>query len=157
MQVYAEANVLETIKREFSYAFKKDKYPGVPRIELNTIENKAFKIERQSIIPIRGLHHKLPVLGYRINNMAYITDMNFISEKEMKKIKDLDLLIINALRIEKHISHFNLDEALEVIAKCNPKMAYLTHLSHAIGKYDDLLKTLPKNVKIGFDGLSLEI
>lgn len=157
MEVFAEENVLETIKREFSYAFKKNKYPGVPRIDLNTIENKTFNIQNQSITPIRGLHHKLPVLGYRINNMAYITDMNYISEEEMKKLQNLDVLIINALRIEKHISHFNLEEALFVIENCKPKKAYLTHLSHAMGKYEELSGNLPKNVNVAFDGLSIQI
>lgn len=157
MEVFAEENVLETIKREFSYAFKKDKYPGVPRIELNSIENKTFNIQNQSIIPIRGLHHRLPVFGYRINKLAYITDMNFISDEEMNKLQNLDLLIINALRIEKHVSHFNLEEALEVIKRCNPKKTYLTHLSHAMGKYEDLSRNLPENVMLGFDGLSLQV
>ncbi len=157
MDVYGEANVLKTLHREFEYAFVKDKYPGVPRINLNEIENKPFYIDSQLIEPIRGMHLKLPVLGFKINKLAYITDMNSISEVELEKIKGVDVLIINALRIEKHVSHFNLEEALQIIKNSNVKQAYLTHISHALGFYDELSTKLPHNVSLAYDGLNLEM
>ncbi len=157
MQVYAEDYVLDTLKREFAYAFTKHKYPGVPNIELNPIQNKSFSIENEVIEPIRGMHLKLPVLGFKIRNFAYITDMNYISDEEMKKIQNIDVLVINALRTKKHISHFNLEEALDVIKKAKVKQAYLTHISHALGDYKILSKQLPSNVKLAFDGLILEV
>jgi len=157
MEVYAEAYVLDTLKREFSYAFAKVKYPGVPKINLNKITNKTFRINEIDIIPIRGIHFKLPVLGFRIENLAYITDMNFIENEELNKLYGLDVLVINALRYEKHVSHFNYEEALAIIEKVQPKKAYLTHVSHALGKYSDLQPKLPKNVFLSYDGLTLNI
>ena len=157
MEVYGEANVLETLKREFSYAFAKKRYPGVPKINLNTISNKPFNIKGIRLEPIRGIHLKLPVLGYKIGRLAYITDMNFISDEEKQKLKELDILIINALRIEKHVSHFNLEEALAIIEDCKPKRAYLTHISHALGSYKDVSPQLPENVFLAYDGLKIEL
>jgi phosphoribosyl 1,2-cyclic phosphate phosphodiesterase len=156
MEVYGEDYVLETLRREFSYVFAKKKYPGVPKINLNKISNRKFKIRNQIIEPIRGLHFRLPVLGFKINNFAYITDMNFISDEEIQKIKGIDILVINALRLEKHISHFNLEEALSVIEKSNVKHAYLTHISHALGSYDNLSAKLPSNVSLAYDGLKIK-
>ena len=157
MEVYGEDYVLDTLKREFSYAFAEKKYPGVPRINLNQIDNKNFSIKNQIIEPIRGIHYQLPVLGFKFDKLAYITDINYISDQEMKKLMNLDVLIINALRIEKHVSHFSLSEALDVIKKCRPKKAYLTHISHALPAYDELSKTLPKHVFMAYDGLKIEI
>jgi phosphoribosyl 1,2-cyclic phosphate phosphodiesterase len=157
MEVYAEENVLNTIKKEFSYAFAEKRYPGVPRISLNKITNAKFKIDDIEIEPIRGIHLKLPVLGFKIDKLAYITDMNYISGEELQKIKNIDTLVINALRHEKHVSHFNLEEALDIINKVKPKKAYLTHISHALGKYSELNTNLPKNVSMAYDGLKIEI
>ena len=157
MEVYAEDYVLKTLQKEFSYAFAKNKYPGVPKINLNQISNHKFKIENTIIEPIRGTHLKLPVLGYKINSFAYITDMNYISEIELEKIKNIDTLVINALRHKKHVSHFNLEEALDIISKTKVKKAYLTHISHALGKYNEIEKKLPKNVFLAYDGLCLDL
>ncbi len=157
MQVFAEKYVLETIKREYSYAFAENPYPGVPKIHLNAIENKPFYIEQTRIEPIRGMHYKLPILGYKIGQFAYITDMNFISDTELEKIKGIDTLVINALRIEKHISHFNLEEALEVIRKAKVKQAYLTHIGHQLGLYESISEQLPQNVQLAYDGLKIEV
>lgn len=151
MDVYGEDYVLKTIRKDFGYAFKEHKYPGVPEIILHTISTLPFMIGQTKIIPIRGIHYQLPVLGFRIDNFCYITDMNYIHEEEIDKIRGVDVLIINALRLEKHISHFTLNEALEVIAAINPKQAYLTHMSHQIGLYDVLSKTLPENVFLSYD------
>lgn len=156
MEVYAEPNVLDTLKKEFSYAFKENKYPGVPRINLNPISNKPFVISNLEIEPIRGKHMKLDVLGFRIGKLAYITDMNFISDTEMKKLENLDVLIINSLRHQKHVSHFNYEEALQIIEQTKVKRAYLTHISHALGTDKELSPKLPENVFLAYDGLKIE-
>jgi phosphoribosyl 1,2-cyclic phosphate phosphodiesterase len=158
MDVYAEERVLEAIKtKEFSYAFAEKKYPGVPRFELHAIENEKFTVAGFEVLPIRGIHMHLPVFGFRIKNMAYITDMNKISEKEKEKLQNLDVLIINALRRKKHLSHFNLEEALDMINELNPQAAYLTHMSHYIGSYRNLLKELPEHIMPAYDRLSFEL
>ena len=157
MPIYAEERVLESIQKEFSYIFLNKTYPGIPKIELNIIENKAFDIQGEKIIPIRGMHYHLPVFAYRIRNFAYITDVNFISEEEQEKLKGLDVLIVNALRKEKHVSHFNLVEALDLIKKVKPKKAYLTHISHFLGKHKEISKELPDNVFLAYDGLEIDL
>lgn len=157
MQVYATKQVQEALKREFYYAFAAKKYPGVPAIELNTIENQLFEIEGLSIMPVEGLHHKLPVLGFRIDSFAYITDMNYISDKEIDKLKGIKVLMINALRKEPHISHFNLEQALELVDRLQPDKTYLTHLSHQMGKHESIQRELPPNVYIAYDELSFTV
>ncbi len=157
VDIYAESRVQEAIKRIFNYVFADHKYPGIPKMKLHMVSGRAFKIDNVKFIPIRCFHHKLPVYGYRVGNLTYITDTNFIPEDEMQKIVGTKVLIINALRREKHISHFNLEEALDVIQKIQPEKAYLTHLSHAFGKHTDIEKELPGNVFVGYDGLKIEI
>ncbi len=157
MKVYGRINVLETLKREFAYAFTEHKYPGVPLIDLVEIENKPFEIEGVKFAPIEVLHYKLPVFGYRIKDFTYITDANFISDQELEKIKGTKILVLNALRKEKHLSHFSLEEALAVIEKIKPEKAYLLHLSHQMGRHNEVEKTLPTNVHIAYDGLKIEI
>ena len=153
IQVYCEQRVQEAVKQNIPYAFAEVRYPGVPEIDICNIENKRFNICGIEIIPIRGYHYKLPVLGFRIGPLCYITDMNVIDNSELEKIKGVDVLVINALRLEPHISHFTLNEAIDVINKVAPKQAYLTHLSHQIGLHKELSKQLPQNVKLAFDGL----
>ncbi|HNM32693.1 MAG TPA: MBL fold metallo-hydrolase, partial [Chitinophagales bacterium] len=143
IEVYAEVRVQEVLKREFAYAFQQHHYPGAPQIHLNTISETTFTIGDISLIPIRLMHNELPVLGFRINDFTYITDANFISEQELEKIKGSKILVLNALRREKHFSHFNLDEAIEIANKINPDRAYFTHISHHLGKYKDLEQELP--------------
>ena len=157
MQIYATENVQLALKRDFHYAFGSKTYPGVPQLELNTISNNPFKVGGEEVIPIHLKHYKMDVFGYRIRNFAYITDANFISETEMEKLKDLDVLVINALQKHSHISHFTLEEAIEVIHELNPKRAFLTHLSHRMGKYDEVSKELPENVKLSYDELVIEL
>ncbi|MFI3268036.1 MAG: MBL fold metallo-hydrolase [Rikenellaceae bacterium] len=157
MDIYAEGYVLKSLKNEYHYAFAEHKYPGVPEITLHEITEAPFSIGNFNIIPIRGLHHKLPVLGYRIDNFCYITDMNHISDDEINKMKGIDTLIINALREEKHISHFTLSEALKVIELVSPKKAYLTHISHQLGLYEDVMKKLPEGVELCYDKLKIKI
>ena len=157
MEVFATDAVQTALKREFHYAFATDKYPGVPQINLNTIVNEPFQIGAVTIVPIALMHYKMPVFGYRFGKFAYITDANLITDVELEKLKGVEVLVINALRKTKHVSHFTLDEALDIISKVNPKKAYFTHLSHQMGKYSDLIPLLPNHVKPSFDGLVLEI
>lgn len=155
--IYAEKRVQQAIKRIFDYVFADYKYPGIPKMKLHLIENKPFEIDGIEFIPIRCYHHKLPVYGFRVGDITYITDTNKIPNEELEKMMGSRILIINALRKEKHISHFNLEEALEVIAKIQPEKAFLTHLSHAFGKHDDIQSELPKNVFVAFDGLRVKV
>lgn len=155
--IYAEPRVQEDIKRIFYYVFANFKYPGVPSMKLHTMGKRAFSVDGVKFIPIRCFHHKLPVLGFRVGDFTYITDTNFIPPEELEKIKGTKVLVINALRKEKHISHFNLEEALEIINYIHPERAFLTHLSHTFGKHEDIQKELPENVFVGYDGLRIFI
>ncbi len=157
MDIYASPEVEEALKREFFYVFMTEKYPGVPSVKLHTIENKSFQIEDVALLPIAVWHHKMPVYGFRIGNFAYITDANRIPAEEMHKLEQLDVLILNALRKETHISHFNLEEALAIIHKIKPKKAYLTHISHQFGLHAEEETLLPKNVFLAYDGLELQL
>ena len=157
MKIFAEHRVQEAIKRIFNYVFAEYKYPGIPKMKLKDVENKPFAINGTEIVPIRCFHHKLPVFGYRIGNLTYITDTNYIAEEEIDKIRGSKILVLNALRKEKHISHYNLTEALHLIEKVNPEKAYLTHISHNFGKYSEIEKELPENVFMAYDGLRLKL
>ncbi len=153
--IFAEQRVQDAVKHTFHYAFANSKYPGIPKMNLHLIENKPFIIDNIEFIPIRCYHHKLPVYGFRVGDLTYITDTNSISKNELEKIKGTKVLIINALRKEKHISHFNLEEALDIINEIQPEKAFLTHLSHHFGKHTDIEKELPKNVFVAFDRLRI--
>lgn len=155
INVYGSEHVLKAVRNEFAYAFGIDKYPGVPEINLHTIHNSPFQIEDVSIIPIQVMHYKLPVFAYRIHDFIYVTDASYISPEEKDKMMNAEILVVNALRPNKHISHFNLDEALELIEELKPKTAYLTHMSHQMPKYTELIKRLPSNVFPAYDGLKL--
>lgn len=155
--LYAETRVLEALKVEFHYAFSKVKYPGVPRLITHKINEEAFTIEGVEIIPIRVFHYKLPVLGFRVQNFAYITDTNNIEERELKKLQNLDVLVLNALRRESHISHYTLDEAIDMIQRLKPKQAYLTHISHVMGLHNEVNEELPENIALAFDGLEIHV
>lgn len=155
--IYAEVRVQVAIKRIFDYVFADHKYPGIPKMNLHTINDTNFQIDGIEFTPIRCFHHKLPVYGFRIGDLTYITDTNFIPGNEMDKIKGTRILIINALHKQKHISHFNLEEALAVIRKVNPEKAYLTHISHTFGKHAEVQSELPDNVFLAYDGLRLKL
>jgi len=157
VEVYAEERVLNALKNEYAYAFSEFKYPGIPEINLNKIDSSIFKINDIEIVPIRGYHLNLPVLGFRISNFAYLTDVNKVEDEEINKIKNIDTLVVNALRIKKHLSHFNLEDALNFIIKVNPKKAYLTHISHYMGFHKKVEKILPKNVFLAYDNLTINI
>lgn len=158
IDIYASKEVEEAIKsREYPYIFSKEQYPGIPEVVMHRIENKPFTVGKTRFIPIRVMHFRLPIFGFRIGDFTYITDANFISEEEQEKIMGSKVVVLNALRKEKHVSHYNLDEALELIHKWKPKQAYLTHISHQLGKHVDVEKELPAGVHLAYDGLSLEI
>ena len=156
--VYAHRRVIRQLKKRFGYIFKKEnKYPGVLTLDVNIIENSSFFINDIKIIPIEVFHHKLPVFGFRIRQFAYITDAKTVSEEEIKKLYGLEVLVVNALRHETHLSHFNLEEALNFISCVKPKKAYLTHISHHLGFHETIEKTLPENVFLAYDELEITI
>jgi len=157
IEIYSLQRVLNVIRKDFDYAFKPNPYPGAPSFHLNPIKDDPFVVNGVEIEPIHVRHLTLPILGYRIGNFAYITDASFISETELKKLQGLDLLVLNALRIREHYSHFNLAQALNVISQLNPAKALLTHVSHEMGLYADVEKMLPDNVILGIDGMSVEL
>jgi phosphoribosyl 1,2-cyclic phosphate phosphodiesterase len=157
MEIYAEERVQEALKREYAYVFAEFKYPGIPEMNMHLIENKAFNINETSIIPIRAMHYMLPILGFRIGDFTYITDANFIDNAEIEKIKGSKIVVINTLRKKKHISHFNLEEALEFLDRVKPKQGFLTHVSHLLGLHADVEKELPDYVRIAYDGMVVEI
>lgn len=157
MDVFATKHVQTALKREFEYVFAAKPYPGVPRINLKTIADDVFHVNDISIQPINVMHYKLPVKGFRVKNFAYVTDANFIEESEKAKLKGLDVLVLNALRQEKHISHFNLEEAIELIEELKPKKAYLTHISHLMGKHKRTEETLPANIRLAYDNQVIEL
>ena len=154
--VYASPEVQKIIKKEFSYAFSHDPYPGVPVIALHTILNKPFVVNNVEIIPVKALHYGNDnfVYGFRIGDLTYITDAVFITETEKKKIKGSKVLVLNALRRKKHYSHFNLDEAMALMHEFSPEQGYLTHISHQMGTCSELDADLPNFVKPAYDGLS---
>lgn len=156
MDVYAEEVVIRSLKKEFAYVFAEKKYPGVPQIEVHTIGAEPFMIRNLSIIPIRAIHYQLPVLGFRIGDFTYITDANYIPEQEKEKIAGTRYLVISGLRKQKHISHFSLGEAIELINEFSPKRGYITHISHQMGLYEEVSRELPPNVILAYDGLKIE-
>ncbi|MEQ9423831.1 MAG: MBL fold metallo-hydrolase [Cyclobacteriaceae bacterium] len=155
--IYARRDVMEQLVQEYSYVFAEHKYPGIPKIEAIEIENNPFKIGSTEIIPIEVWHHKLSVFGFRIKDFTYITDANRISEVEMKKAVGSKVLVLNALRKESHISHFTLDEAVEVAQEIGAEMTYLTHISHGLGKHRDVTGELPENIRLAYDGLKIRL
>lgn len=158
MPIYCENYVYESLKQEYSYAFCEQRYPGAPDFDVNIISTDPFFVGSQKkieVIPIRGYHLKLPVLGFRIGDFAYLTDMNYIPEEEYIKLKGVDTIVVNSVRKERHISHFSLYEAIDVIDKSGAKRGFLTHLSHQIGCHKDLESILPDNIKAAYDGLKL--
>ena len=157
MDVYGSLRANEVIQREYPYAFSERKYPGIPEFNLITISESEFSINGLKFTPISGLHYHLPVFGYRHENFAYLCDFSFISPSEKEKLYGLDMLVLNALRKKPHYSHFNLDQALELIRDLKPKKAYLTHISHLMGLHVETEKELPVNVHLAYDGLSIEV
>lgn len=158
INIYAHQRVLRQLTQRFEYIFTSEiKYPGVPNLLQNEVKNKPFTINGLEILPVEGLHYKLPVFGYRFVSFAYLTDMKTISDTEKQKLKNLEVLVINALREEEHISHFNLEQALAIILELKPMRAYLTHISHHLGFHEAVQQKLPENVFLAYDGLEITI
>lgn len=153
VEVYAAARVQTVIRREFAYIFDDFKYPGIPEINLHLIDDRPFTIEEVEFIPIRVLHYQLPVYGFRIDNLTYITDANYIPDEEKEKIKGSEILILNALRREKHISHYTLEEAIALVKELKPRKAYFTHISHQLGLHTLVNDELPEGIELAYDGL----
>jgi phosphoribosyl 1,2-cyclic phosphate phosphodiesterase len=158
VEIYAETRVLNAIRSEYPYAFAENPHPGIPQMNLNPIDDETpFTVGRIEIVPIRVLHYRLPILGFRIADLVYITDANAINPHEMKKIYGCKILVINALRKEQHLSHFILSQALQVARESEAQQTYLTHISHQMGLHRHVEKELPANVKLAYDGLSVDI
>ena len=157
--IYLHERVLNSLHKRFAYIFDpKQKYPGAPDFEVNLINKENdFQILGLNITPIESLHYKLPVLGFRLGKLAYLTDVKTISDKEMLKLNGLDTLVINALRYESHPSHLNIEEALEIIDQVKPKQTFFTHISHNMGFHQEVCSSLPESVSLAFDGLVLEV
>lgn len=154
VDIWAEERVQKALKREYSYVFSEYQYPGIPKMRLNDIPEHAFNINGLNIDPVRVFHYRLPVYGFRIGNFAYITDANYIPEDSKEKLIGVKYLVLNALRKEKHISHFSLREALDLIREISPKKAYLTHISHQMGLHSEVSAELPSGITLAYDGLS---
>lgn len=155
INVFAEPNVAAAFRHNLSYIFAENKYPGVPEIGLHEIDcTKPFEAcPGVMITPIRVMHGQLPIVGFRINNWAYITDASFISDESLEQLRGLDVLVLNALRFEEHMSHFSLPESLDVVAKVQPKRTYFTHIAHHMPPHAEVEPTLPENVFLAYDGL----
>lgn len=158
MEVFCNAEACLSIVRDYHYIFEPHEFPGLPEANLHKLSgDESFVVAGQNVMPIKAMHKDLPVLGYRLGPLAYITDANYISPEEIEKVKGVDTLVINALRQNKHFSHFCLSEALEVIGMVKPRVAYLTHMSHEMGLFAETEKLLPEHVHLAYDGLKIEI
>ncbi len=157
MEIFANALTEEALRREFVYVFAENKYPGIPKLNMNTIATEPFMVGDIPIIPIVVYHLKMPVLGFRFGKFTYITDANRIDENEKQKIKGSEVIVLNVLRKEKHISHFTLDEAVALVNELKIPKAYFTHISHQLGKHEDINNELPLNMQLAWDGLVLHL
>ncbi len=157
MDIYALPRDQQAIQNEFAYAFAEERYPGVPEFAMHTIGYKPFKVKDVEIIPLPALHMKMEVLGFRIGDFSYITDTNYIPASTLQKMIGSEIVVVNALRKRKHVSHYNLEEAVRVLEFLRPKRAYLTHISHLMGFHHEIKKELPSFIRPAYDGLKLEV
>jgi len=157
MQLYANYLTEEALRRDYYYAFSENKYPGVPEIVLNQIDDKPFRIGELDIMPVEVWHHKMPVLGFRFGGFTYITDANRLDDEAREKVRGSAVLVVNALRKEKHISHFNLEEAIALVRDLGVPTAYFTHSSHQLGRHADVSRELPAGIHLAYDGLEISI
>ncbi len=157
MEIYGNEMTLEVIIREFPYAFTEKKYPGAPDINLNTLSEEAFQIGDLTILPVPVWHLHMPVLGFRFGKFTYITDANRIDAASLELIRGSEVLVLNALRKEKHISHFSLTEAIDLTRKLEVPTAYLTHISHQLGKHEEVAQELPEGIYLAYDGLTVSL
>jgi phosphoribosyl 1,2-cyclic phosphate phosphodiesterase len=157
IDIYSEERVQKALRKEYSYVFSEFQYPGIPKMRLIDIPEHSFTVKGIEIMPIRVFHYHLPVYGFRVGNFAYITDANYIPEESKEKLFGVKYLVINALRKEKHISHFSLREAVDFIREISPKKAFITHISHQMGRHAETSKELPPEIILAYDGLSFQI
>ncbi|MDY7395612.1 MBL fold metallo-hydrolase [Aureibaculum sp. 2210JD6-5] len=156
--LYVPKRIIDNLEQRFYYIFTKvNRYPGAPSAGIQVVENKSFELGSKKVLPVEHIHGKIPIFGYRIDDFAYLTDLKTIEDKEKEKLNNLDILVINALRIEPHPTHLNLEDALNFIEDLQPKKAYLTHISHRLGFHEEVQKQLPENVFLAYDGLKLSI
>ena len=156
VEIYCEKYVEDSLRKEYAYAFEEDKYPGAPDWNINIIDEKPFLIKGVEITPIRGMHYQLPVLGYRFGPIAYCTDMNNIPETELAKLEGLEHFVINCVKRGRHISHFSLEEAIEVAGRVGAKQTWLTHLSHQLPTHEELCSELPAGILPAYDRLQIK-
>ena len=156
IDIYAEERVQKALKKEYSYVFSEYQYPGIPKMRLNLVEDHSFTVHGVKVDPVRVFHYRLPVYGFRVGNFAYITDANYIPEDSKEKLFGVKYLVINALRKEKHISHFNLREAIDFIREISPKKAFITHISHQMGLHAEVATDLPAGIFLAYDGLKFK-
>lgn len=157
MEIFLNTEARQTLERDYHYIFAPHEFPGLPEATLHTVGDATFQAADVDVVPIKAMHKDLPILGYRIGPLAYITDANHIAPEEMVKLDGVKVMVINALRTTKHFSHYSLPEALEVIAHVKPRDAYITHISHEMGLHADVSATLPTNVHIAYDNLTINI
>lgn len=157
MHIYADSLTEEALRRDFYYAFTDTKYPGIPELDLHTVDMDPFMVGDIPVLPVQVWHLKMPVLGFRFGKFTYITDANRIEADEKEKIRGSEILVLNALRLKKHISHFSLDEAVELARELRVRSAYFTHISHQLGKHAIVEAELPEGMHLSWDGLKLNI
>lgn len=158
MPIYLQKRTYESLEKRFEYIFtKENRYPGAPSVIPTIIDDQPFEVSGLQVIPIKVFHGSLPITAYRFGNFAYLTDVKTIPEQEKIKLRELDVLVVNALRIDEHPTHFNLQEALDLVKELKPKKAYFTHISHKLGFHKEVSKNLPNNVFLAFDGLKLTV
>lgn len=158
MPIYLDHRTLQSLEQRFQYIFcKENRYPGAPSVCPVLVDEKPFFVNDVQVIPLEVIHGKLPVTAYRIEDFAYLTDVKFIADSEKEKLKNLDVLVVNALRVDEHPTHFNLQQAIDFVAEIKPKKAYFTHISHKLGFHDEVSKKLPENVFLAYDGLKINV
>jgi len=156
--IYLHQRVLKALQERFAYIFEtENKYAGAPGVKPIIIDNNPFHLGNLKVVPINGMHYKLQVFGFRFGDFAYLTDMKTVEPNEIEKLIGVKVLVVNALREAEHISHFNLEEALEFIDKVKPERAYLTHISHMLGFHEEVEPTLPENVFLAYDNLQINL
>jgi phosphoribosyl 1,2-cyclic phosphate phosphodiesterase len=155
VDIYSEKRVQDSIRKDFAYVFSAIQYPGIPQMNLHTIGTDRFMIDNTEIIPIRALHYKLSILGFRIADFTYISDASYIAPEELDKVRGSRIMVINALRWEPHMSHYCIPETIRVIEEIRPEKAYLTHLSHQAGLHNEIIDRLPEGIEPGYDGLMI--
>ena len=156
--IFAHKRVLDSLKKRFGYILENDnKYPGAPSVAINEIQNEPFKFKNLTIIPVNVMHNRVQVFGFRLADFAYLTDVKTIEKEEVEKLRGVKVLVINALRIESHHSHFNLQDALEFINDVKPERAYIIHISHLMGFHEEVQAQLPDNIFLAFDNLKITI